>query len=153
MTLDEIIKKYKGSLKAILFEFKEELNNKDFKTIYDSIESYNIVPAFTALLLKNNINPLKYMNEVPSCFANELDIKEFVIPDGIKFIGDNAFARCDILISITIPKSVTYIDNEAFIFNYKLKDIFYAGSEEDWSEIKTGWGNTISPATTIHYNS
>ena len=152
MTLDEIIKKYKGSLKAILFEFKEELNNKDFKTIYDSIESYNIVPAFTALLLKNNINPLEYMNEVPKYFAYELDIKEFIIPDGIKFIGDNAFAKCNILTSITIPKSVMHIDNAAFWGCYKLKDIFYAGSEEDWSEIKIGWGNMIN-STTIHYNS
>ena len=105
MTLDEIIKKYKGSLKDIIIEFEEELNNKDFKTIYDNINNVYIVPAFTAILLKNNINPLYYMNEVPVCFAQELNIKEFIIPDGIKFIGNNAFARCDILTSITIPKS------------------------------------------------
>ena len=153
MTLDEIIKKYKGSLKAIIFEFEEELDNKDFKTIYDSIESYNIVPAFTALLLKNNINPLIYMNYIPLYFAYDLDIKEFIIPDGIKFIGDNAFTRCNILTSITIPKSVTYIDNAVFWGCDRLKDIYYEGSEEDWSKIRMGWGNTISPVTTIHYNS
>ena len=154
MTLDEIIKKHKGSLKAIIFEFEEELNNKDFKTIYDNINNaYYIVPAFTALLLKNNINPLKYMDEVPACFAYELNIKEFIIPDGIKFIGDNAFAKCDILTSITIPKSIIHIDDAVFWGCYNLKDIYYEGSEEDWSKIKMGWGNTISPATTIHYNS
>ena len=130
MTLDEIIKKYKGSLKAIIFEFEEELDNKDFKTVYDSIESYNIVPAFTALLLKNNINPLKYMDEVPVCFAQELNIKEFIIPDGIKFIGNNAFARCDFK-SITIPKSVTYIDDAVFWGCYNLTDVYYEGSKED----------------------
>lgn len=108
MTLDEAIRKNKATLKEIITKFEKELNNKDFETIYDSIELYNNVPAFTALLLKNNINPLEYMNEVPVCFAYELDIKEFIIPDGIKFIGDNAFAKCNILTSITIPKMLHY---------------------------------------------
>lgn len=153
MTLDEIIKKYKGSLKAIIFEFKEELNNKDFKTIYDNIDIMYLKAAFTALLLKNNINPLIYMNKIPSFFAYNLDIKEFVIPDNVTIIDSDAFAKCDILTSITIPKSIIHIDDAVFWGCYNLKDIYYAGSEEDWSEIKMGWGNTISPATTIHYNS
>ena len=131
MTLDEIIKKYKESLKAIIFEFEEELDNKDFKTIYDNIASMYLKAAFTALLLKNNINPLKYMDEVPVYFACELNIKEFIIPDGIKFIGDNAFAKCDILTSITIPKSVIHIDDAVFFGCYNLKDVYYEGSEED----------------------
>ena len=131
MTLDEIIERYKKELKDIIIEFEEELDNKDFKTIYGSIAPYNIIPAFTALLLKTNIKPLEHMNEVPVCFAYELNIKEFIIPDGIKFISNNAFAKCDILTSITIPKSVTYIDDAVFWGCYKLKDIYYAGSKED----------------------
>ena len=131
MTLDEIIKKYKGSLKAIIFEFEKELNNKAFDVIYDNIDSMYLKAAFTALLLKNNIKPLIYMNKMPSFFAYDLDIKEFIISDGIKFIGDNAFTRCNILTSITIPKSVTYIDNAVFWGCDRLKDIYYEGSEED----------------------
>ena len=131
--LDEIVIK---KLQDILQENKELLNTYDFKKLYDVankslMNTSMYISNLTYLLMVAGIDPLKYMDEVPVCFAQELNIKEFIIPDGIKFIGDNAFARCDILTSITIPKSVTYIDSEAFVFNYKLKDIFYAGSEED----------------------
>jgi hypothetical protein len=38
-----------------------------------------------------------------------------IIPDGVKWIGDEAFVRCDILFPITIPPSVEIIGTNAFI--------------------------------------
>ena len=152
MTLDEAIRKNKGELKAIIFEFEKELNNKDFKTIYDNIDDAYVVPAFTALLLKNNINPLEYMNKMPSYFAYDLYIESFEVPNGITNIGDSAF-QTSVLKSIVIPKSVIYIDNAAFCGCDRLKDIYYEGSKEDWGDIKIDWGNNALLKANIHYNS
>ena len=63
MTSDEIIKEYKEELKKIIKDYEEELNKRDFARIYGSIRGY-LVSAVTALLLKNNINPLIYMLQI-----------------------------------------------------------------------------------------
>ena len=175
-TLDEAIKENKEELKAIIFEFEKELNNKAFKTIYDNIDNAYIVPAFTALLLKNNINPLEYMDEVPEYFAYELDIKEFVIPNNVTNISYAAFEGCNDLTNIIIPGSITIIDSNAFkncisltninipksvktisydAFNgcSNLTDVYYEGSEEDWENIEIKINNNRLLNATIHYNS
>ena len=68
-SLDFAIKERKEELKELITKFKEELNNKAFDVIYDNIDSMYLRAALTALLLKNNINPLIYMKKIPPCFA------------------------------------------------------------------------------------
>lgn len=175
-TLDKAIQEEKWFLKDIIIEFEEEINNKAFDIIYDDIDSIYLKAAFTALLLKNNINPLVYMNKMPSCFAYELDIKEFVIPNNITNIPYGAFEGCNNLTNITIPGSITIIDSNAFkdcisltnitipksvefILSYafdgciNLTDIYYTGSKEDWNNMKISSDNKELFNATIHYNS
>ena len=45
------------------------------------------------------------------------DIKRIIIGDGITAIGSSAFAYCSELTSVTIPNSVTKIEDEAFTNN------------------------------------
>ena len=159
MTLDEAIRKNKETLKEIITKYEEELNNNDFDTIYHNIEReyrhYHISP-FTALLLKNNINPLNYMDHVPVCFAYDLSIESFEIPNNITYIWGNAFDGCKNLKSIHIPNSVKEIYTAAFYACNNLSDIYYEGSEEDWKDIKINnymaYNNPLLNAT-IHYNS
>ena len=47
-------------------------------------------------------------------FRNQ-EAKSFIIPDGVKSIGNRAFDYCYSLISISIPNSVTSIGDESFI--------------------------------------
>ncbi|MGE5628467.1 MAG: leucine-rich repeat domain-containing protein [Solirubrobacterales bacterium] len=47
-------------------------------------------------------------------FANCSDVKQVIIPEGVKNIGDFAFTGCRNLYSVTIPKSVTNIGEFAF---------------------------------------
>lgn len=49
---------------------------------------------------------------------------EYIIPDGVKTIGYEAFSYCDNLTSVTIPASVTRIDNWAFNGSYKLSNVY-----------------------------
>lgn len=175
-TLDKAIQEEKLFLKDIIIEFEEELNNKAFDVIYDNIDSMYLKAAFTALLLKNNINPLEYMNEIPNYFAYELDIKEFVIPNNVTNISyaafegcndltniiilgsitsiySDAFKDCISLTNINIPKSVKVISYGAFNGCINLTDVYYEGSKEDWENIKIQQGNDDLLNTTIHYNS
>lgn len=116
MTLDKAIKSYKNELEFYIKGYAEALSNKDFARIYRGIIDAKVTSAFTALLLKNGINPLVYMNEVPQCFMYKLnlDIKEITIPNNITRIGENAFEGCKNLKSIHIPNSVIDISEAAF---------------------------------------
>ena len=142
MTLDQAIRKNKETLKEIITKYEEELNNNDFDTIYHNIEReyrhYHISP-FTALLLKNNINPLEYMSYVPSNFMLEINVEDFVIPNGIKKIKWYAFSWCDFK-SITIPKSVEIIEDSAFS-NCEITDVYYKGPWDGWDDIKIEYDN------------
>ena len=77
-------------------------------------------------------------------------ITSFVIPDGITVVSMYTFYGAD-LESITIPSSVTAIGDNAFDC-FGLKDVYYAGSQSEWSEIKIYSGNEKLTESTIHYN-
>ena len=42
------------------------------------------------------------------------DLTEAFVKNGIKIIGERAFAECDFLVKVNIPDSVTRIENSAF---------------------------------------
>ena len=155
-TLDEAIRENKEELKEIITKYEEELNDKNFDFIYTKLTGYSYVSPFTALLLKNNINPLNYMDHVPVCFAYDLSIESFEIPNNITYIWGNAFDGCKNLKSIHIPNSVKEIYTAAFYACNNLSDIYYEGSKEDWENIKINnymaYNNPLFNAT-IHYNS
>ena len=158
MTLDEAIKENKEDLKIFISKYEEELNNNDFETIY-RMNNTVVNRAVTALLLKININPLKYMDYIPMGFAAGLNIEKFIIPANVTSIGywafedcvnlssitipdsvtsiyPDTFHGCSSLTKITIPNSVTSIGYTAFKDCESLTDVYYEGSEEDWKNIK-----------------
>ena len=56
-------------------------------------------------------NPLEYAHHL---YLNGEEIKDLVIPNSVKRIGDDAFWCCDGLTSVTIPNSVTSIGAWSF---------------------------------------
>ena len=59
----------------------------------------------------------------------------FEIPDGVKYIADYAFDKCE-LTSIKIPKVVKIIGKGAFNNCTSLRQIVYNGTKDDWDCIR-----------------
>lgn len=62
-------------------------------------------------------------------------ITSFTLPDGIETIETCTFLGCTKLKNIYIPESVTAICNEAFGLCSALRNIYYAGPQDQWDEM------------------
>ena len=83
--------------------------------------------------------------------ACDESVAEVVCREGTIGIANGAFEDCFYMKAITIPTSLDFIGDSAF-YAYRVKDIYYAGSEKQWRRIRIGqFNNTLSNAT-FHYN-
>lgn len=92
-------------------------------------------------------------------------LEDFTIPDGVRAIGAGAFSFSS-LKSVRIPDSVVSVGALAFEPCENLRDVYYAGSREQWErmerweqteqgkQVERAEGQTLVPAgVTVHYNS
>ena len=130
-----------------------------FDTIYSIALSDNIdVGDFTRTLLAANIDPLLNMSYVPSRYLffgrlsdytipDGIDIifpfaftgnkfKTFVVPEGVSEIGREVFSHCLNLNSISLPKTLEFIDTKIFKNCVNLSEIIYNGSISEWNKIE-----------------
>ncbi|MBQ8210486.1 MAG: leucine-rich repeat domain-containing protein [Clostridia bacterium] len=87
-----------------------------------------------------------------SAFSYCLGLSSITISSSVTTIGDGAFSGCSKLTSITLPKSIRTIDSYAFNSTTKLTDVYYYGSETEWSAITIKSNNNYLTSATIHYN-
>ena len=87
-------------------------------------------------------------------FSRCYDLTNITIPDGVTSIGNSMFFECSDLTGIVIPDSVTSIGIDAFLDCTSLTDVYYTGTEEEWSNIVIGsYDNAqLNKTATIHYN-
>ena len=79
---------------------------------------------------------------------------DITVPAGITLIADGVFCENSNLTGISIPDGVTNISSYAFRDCSGLKDVYYAGSQEQWSKIEINdLKNESLFSATIHYNS
>lgn len=62
-------------------------------------------------------------------------LTEITLPDGVSYVGKYAFQSCTGLTGVFIPDSVTNIDVGAFYQCSSLSDVYYSGSEKQWSAV------------------
>ena len=75
------------------------------------------------------------IKEIPdSAFDECTALTSIVIPEGVERIGEYAFDGS--LKTVTLPKSLTYVDRSGFIFG-NLEKVVYNGTEEEFEQIES----------------
>ena len=83
------------------------------------------------------------------CFANLNNLETLVLSEGIEKINNN-FNNCPNLSTVTVPSTITEIDNSSFSGCDNLKYVFYGDSENRWNTISGNYHLKQSPY--IHFN-
>lgn len=131
-TLEEVVEFVKQP------DIKSAFEMSDFDYIYDAANSRSefFPNLLTLFCLEANINPLKYMDNVPANYCNlNLHFSDFsdpyvkylenlIIPDNIKSIHKNAFHDCKQIRTLTISEGVETIGDSAFYGCVRLKKLY-----------------------------
>ena len=83
--------------------------------------------------------------------ACDESVSEVVCREGTIGIANGVFEDCFYMKTITIPTSLEIIGDKAF-YVYRVKDIYYAGSEKRWRRVRIGQFNNGLSDVTIHYD-
>ena len=119
-------------------------------TIPNSVTSigdyaFSCCSRLTSVTIPNSVTSIG-----SSVFYYCSSLTSVTIPNSVTSIGNSAFYGCSSLTSVTIPNSVTSIGIYAFYHCTKLKDVYYSGTEEQWSQISIGSDNSALTNATIH---
>lgn len=107
--------------------------------------TFNYISTLTEVSLPEKLT-------VATGFRNCTALTTVAVPDEVTMIGADGFYYCYRLQSIEIPLSVKKIGQNAFYNASGLKDIYYAGTAEEWAAIEVLSGNTVLEDATVHYN-
>ena len=96
----------------------------------------NLYPKVKTIIFPKTIEKIYVdTSKGTSTFAEgNTTVKELILPENLKYIGQYAFRYMYNLKSIVIPKSVTDIEEGAFE-DCGLETINYIGTEKEWGEI------------------
>ena len=153
-------------LKQFIEENIDLITDNEFNDVYSKIASFSFTRLFTETMLEADINPLNYMEAVPSrylyesklehidipvgiivinnySFADCRQIKEVTIPEGVIKIGEGAFYNCTSLEVLHLPSTLKYIDTGAFAMCRSLKEVTFAGTVKQWIKVKDNDGSLL----------
>lgn len=100
-----------------------------------------------SVTIENGVTSIGY-----EAFYSCDNLESVILGNKVKTIDNYAFQDCGKLKSITIPVTVTSIYSYAFSGCYSLENVYYAGTEEQWSEIYIDSGNTYLHGAMIYFN-
>ncbi len=108
--------------------------------------------------LENVTIPSTLRRITGSAFTECNALETVVIPEGVSVIEFYVFESCPMLKHVFLPSTLTAIGTGAFGNCTSLNDICYAGTEEDWANIKidtntyAGSRPVVIDTCNIHYN-
>lgn len=101
----------------------ELIENNNFEKLYSlAVTDLDRVSQLTSILYEAGIDPLQHMDHIPRYFYERYNIKQFTIPDNIKWIERSAFLMSS-LKSITIPDNVQILHVNVFQGCFDLKEL------------------------------
>ena len=100
--------------------------------------------------LKNVTIPNNVTSIGGSTFEDCTSLEAIVIPEKVTGIGQATFSGCTALKQIVLPAGLKTIGYEAF-WQCDLDEIYYGGTEEQWTAVEVGSMNFLS-GVTKHYN-
>ena len=110
----------------------KNLSSVEISTSVKSIGNYafRFCTGLTNIIIPNSVSIIGSY-----AFGNCTKMTDITLSSGVSSISANAFQYCAELSRIAIPTSVTSIGSSAFIGCSNLNDIYYNGSEDQWSDI------------------
>ena len=112
-------------------------------------EEYTHYIIVTGAITNDTISAIKTALQNNSKAMVNLDLSETT---GLNELPIYAFSYCNNLTSITIPDSMTKIEDRAFYYCNSLTTVNYKGSQEQWEQISIGSDNECLTNATINYN-
>ena len=116
-----------------MFAFSENWNLKSV-VIPSSLTKIDGCAFFMSNLERIEFAKGSHLKEIGYGAFEGTNLKKIDIPEGTIKIGDEAFHTTP-LTEIVIPATVTAIGEEAFDYCSELTNIYYTGTEEQWSKI------------------
>ena len=108
--------------------------------------------AFSGSYLINVTIPDSVTNLGEYAFAYCPSLKSVTIGNNITKICENQFHKCLSLENIVLPASIAVVGENAFLDCDNLEDVFYGGTEEQWSSILVESGNNNLVNAKRYYN-
>ena len=84
-------------------------------------------------------------------FSSCTSLKSIGIPIGVKYIDNGVFFGCTALESISLPDSIVAIYTEVFRDCTSLREIYFAGTKEQWNAIKVYEDNDALKTANIYF--
>ena len=90
-------------------------------------------------LLGSNVVTVEFedgIEKIPNGICYEAEkLKDVVIPDSVKVIGQNAFDGCLGLTSVELPEGLVRIEKSAFYYCDNIKTFKFRGSKNQWENV------------------
>ena len=74
------------------------------------------------------------------------------LPESITTLSKAMFIRDSKLKTVVLPSGLTSIEDDAFMECKSIKDVYFRGSEAEWSNVKVSAVNNDLTKATIHYD-
>ena len=161
------------NLTGIYVDEENNYYSSDDRGVLFDKSKENLIQVPSAITGEYQI-PEGVINIGENAFSFCIGLTHLTIPDSVCSIGPRAFNKCTGLTCVTIPDSVTNIMEEAFCWNTRLTrvtigtgvnsigegafygcewltDVYYAGSESEWTRISVENSNWDLTDAYIHY--